>query len=83
MSKYNAFGSFADAVEPKKKPVVEQSFHTDGEDLTVEELIKVLQTMIEKNPAVAEMKICVAEGYSMSDATSVEAMSNGKVIVGA
>ena len=78
MSKGNsAFASFANAAESTPKPKAQTV--VEGDEITVSQLIKALQQLIEKNPAVAEATLSHAQFGSLMDTAKVT-LHKGKLI---
>ena len=77
MSKNNEFSSFANAAEQELTNT--EYFGANG-NLTIQELIDILQTIVSKNPSAKDEPVAFAEGGSIIHAYSV-AIHNGEILI--
>jgi hypothetical protein len=78
MSKSSQFSSFADAAEMSSKS--ETTFSTKNDQLTVEELIKILQTIVRRDPSMKDARVCHVEFGSMTPSTEVQTQAENVII---
>jgi hypothetical protein len=78
MSKNSPFASFADAAEPTRP--INDIYNTKNEQLTIRELIKILQTIVRKDPSAIDTLVWHEEFGSMMRSTTVTRQDENIII---
>lgn len=78
-SKSSPFASFSDVADPTKTESNNQYYSTSGQ-LTVVELMRILHTIIQKNPSAKDALVFHIEFGALTPSNVVEETKDGVVI---